>query len=176
MCIIITKAIRQSLTIPAHIPAISLVPVPAIIPVIPVPAKAIPAPVIHPAKAIPAQIVVIPVPVIRPVVVIPVPADIKDGQAVRIVVVYNTSCYGVGSTPTPPTKLITMVYSANKVNGNKQAYIDWVKNLAADLEGKAEEPKKQDIFPNSQDGDIATIKDLVGNFLAVLIDDSVTIK
>lgn len=69
-----------------------------------------------------------------------------------------------------------MVYSANKVNGNKQAYIDWVKNLAADLEGKAEEPKKQDIFPNSQDGDIATIKDLVGNFLAVLIDDSVTIK
>lgn len=69
-----------------------------------------------------------------------------------------------------------MTYNGNNVNENKDQYIDWLNNLASDIEKKQEEPKEHNIFPNSQDGDIATIKDLIGNFLAVLTDSTVTIK
>jgi len=69
-----------------------------------------------------------------------------------------------------------MTYNANNVKQIKEQYIEWAKNLASDIEKKQEEPKEHNIFPNSQEGDIATIKDLIGNFLAVLTDSTVTIK
>ncbi len=69
-----------------------------------------------------------------------------------------------------------MVYNGNNVKENKQEYIDWCKKLATEMEGKQEDPKEHTIFPNSSDGDIATIKDLIGSFLAVLTDTPVTIR
>lgn len=61
-----------------------------------------------------------------------------------------------------------MKYSADKIASDNKIFTDWAKNLAKDLEGKEEDKDKKDIFPNSEDGDVATIKDLVGNFVALL--------
>lgn len=58
----------------------------------------------------------------------------------------------------------------------KQDFIDWVKNLSMDLEGQPEDPSVKNIFPGSENGDIATIKDLVGNFLATLTNNQIEIK
>ena len=59
---------------------------------------------------------------------------------------------------------------------NKEEFISWLENMAADLDGKAEDPNVKDIYPGSENGDVATSKDLVGNFLAYLKNEPVEIK
>lgn len=61
-------------------------------------------------------------------------------------------------------------------DSNRQQYVDWLNNLATDLNGQEEDPNRKDIFPGSDNGDIATVKDVVGGFLATLTNQNVTIQ
>lgn len=56
----------------------------------------------------------------------------------------------------------------------KTEYISWLFSMKDVLEGK-EETKYNDIF-STDEGDIATAKDLVGNLLALLTNTKIEIK
>lgn len=58
----------------------------------------------------------------------------------------------------------------------KQQFTEWLKNMANDLNGAKEVVTEKNIYPNSEHGDVATSKDLVGNFLATLSGEPVTIN
>lgn len=58
----------------------------------------------------------------------------------------------------------------------KQQFINWLKNMAQDLNNRPEVATEKNVYPNSEHGDIATSKDLVGNFLATLSGEPVTIE
>lgn len=58
--------------------------------------------------------------------------------------------------------------------GNKQQWIEFLKNVKADLEGKPE-TKTNNIF-STNEGDTATAKDIAGAFLATLLNEKVEIK
>lgn len=58
----------------------------------------------------------------------------------------------------------------------KKQFIDWLTNMANDLDGRPEVKADKNVFPNSENGDIATCKDMVGNFLATLSGKDVTIN
>lgn len=57
----------------------------------------------------------------------------------------------------------------------KKQFTEWLKNMANDLNGKKEEVTEKNLYPGSEHGDVATSKDLVGNFLATLSGETVTI-
>jgi hypothetical protein len=57
----------------------------------------------------------------------------------------------------------------------KQQFIEWLKNMAKDLNGAKEIANDKNIYPNFEHGDVAASKDLVGNFLATLSGEPVTI-
>lgn len=58
---------------------------------------------------------------------------------------------------------------------NKADWIKWLENQKEILSGKAEVKSDSAIF-ETPDGDIATGKDLVGNLLALLTNQPVTIN
>jgi len=57
---------------------------------------------------------------------------------------------------------------------SKQSWIDWLDNQAAILKGKSELKSQNQIF-ETPEGDVATAKDLVGNLLATLTGNPITI-
>lgn len=57
----------------------------------------------------------------------------------------------------------------------KQEFIEWLRKMQADLNGAPEDQSVKNVFPASDTGDIGTAKDLVGNFLATLSGERVTI-
>lgn len=56
----------------------------------------------------------------------------------------------------------------------KEEFIAWLEEHAAHLNGKKQCPVQREIF-QTEEGDIATSKDLVGNLLATLSNKPVTI-
>jgi hypothetical protein len=56
----------------------------------------------------------------------------------------------------------------------KQEWIDWLDNQATVLNGKSQLKSQNQVF-ETPDGDVATGKDLVGNLLAILTGNPVTI-
>lgn len=68
-----------------------------------------------------------------------------------------------------------MEYQPITDSTKKQQFIDWLKNLVSDLNKRPEVKTDKNVFPNSEHGDIATSKDIVGNFLATLSGENVTI-
>lgn len=58
---------------------------------------------------------------------------------------------------------------------NKGEFIEWIRNLSNDIKDKLEDTNTKNIFPNSEAGDMATVKDLIGNLLATLEGKPVTI-
>jgi len=58
---------------------------------------------------------------------------------------------------------------------SKQQWIDWLTSQQNILNGKQEVKEQNQIF-ETPDGDIATGKDLVGNFLALLTNKTITIN
>lgn len=67
-----------------------------------------------------------------------------------------------------------MVYQPIKET-DKQKWIDWLTSQQTVLNGKSEDKEQNQIF-ETPDGDVATGKDLVGNLLALLTNQSVTIN
>jgi len=57
----------------------------------------------------------------------------------------------------------------------KQVWIDWLTSQQNVLNGKQEFPNQNTIF-ESEVGDVATGKDLVGNLLALLTNTEITIN
>lgn len=57
----------------------------------------------------------------------------------------------------------------------KQQWIDWLTSQQNVLNGKKEVKEQNQIF-ETPDGDVATGKDLVGNFLALLTNTKITIN
>lgn len=57
----------------------------------------------------------------------------------------------------------------------KETWVEWLNNQVEILSGKAEAKGSNTIF-ETPDGDVATGKDLVGNLLALLTNQSVTIN
>ena len=57
---------------------------------------------------------------------------------------------------------------------NKGEWIAWLEEHATNLNGKKQEPITRDLL-NTEEGDLGTIKDLVGNLLATLKNQPVTI-
>lgn len=60
-------------------------------------------------------------------------------------------------------------------DADKQTWIDWLNKQQTILDGKPEIKNLNQIF-ETPDGDIATGKDLVGNLLALLTNQTVEIK
>lgn len=58
---------------------------------------------------------------------------------------------------------------------SKQQWIDWLTSQQNVLNGKQEAKEQNQIF-ETPEGDIATGKDLVGNFLALLTNKTITIN
>jgi hypothetical protein len=58
---------------------------------------------------------------------------------------------------------------------SKQQWIDWLTSQQSVLNGKQEVKEQNQIF-ETPEGDIATGKDLVGNFLALLTNKTITIN
>ena len=58
---------------------------------------------------------------------------------------------------------------------SKQQWIDWLTSQQNVLNGKQEVKEQNQIF-ETPDGGIATGKDLVGNFLALLTNKTITIN
>lgn len=58
---------------------------------------------------------------------------------------------------------------------SKQQWIDWLNNSVKTLDGKAEN-KSDNAILQTPDGDVANMKDLVGNLLATLTNQTVTIN
>jgi hypothetical protein len=56
----------------------------------------------------------------------------------------------------------------------KQEWIDWLDNQASVLKGKPELKSQNQVF-ETPEGDVATGKDLVGNLLATLTGNPITI-
>ena len=50
----------------------------------------------------------------------------------------------------------------------KKDYVNWLDNLTTDIEKFDENPNERNIFPGAEHGDIAMIKDLIGQFKATL--------
>jgi len=57
----------------------------------------------------------------------------------------------------------------------KQSWIDWLTSQQNVLNGKKEVKEENAIF-ETPDGDVATAKDLVGNFLALLKNSTIKIN
>lgn len=57
----------------------------------------------------------------------------------------------------------------------KTEWVKWLKNQQEVLNGKPEEKSNNAIF-ETPDGDVANAKDLVGNLLATLTNETVTIN
>ena len=68
-----------------------------------------------------------------------------------------------------------MEYQPITDTAKKQQFIEWMKNLVTDLNKRPEVKTDKNVFPGSEHGDIATCKDIVGNFLATLSGETVTI-
>lgn len=68
-----------------------------------------------------------------------------------------------------------MTYTPVTDDAKKQQFITWLKNMANDLNKRPEVATDKNLYPNSEHGDVATSKDLVGNFLATLSGEPVTI-
>lgn len=58
---------------------------------------------------------------------------------------------------------------------NKQQWVDWLNSVKNSLEGKPENKTENSVF-ETPDGDVATGKDVVGNLLALLTNEQITIN
>lgn len=68
-----------------------------------------------------------------------------------------------------------LTYTPDKLKEKKPEFIKWLISLKDVLDGKNEVETENDLF-RSPDGDVASAKDLVGNFLAFLSEKPVTIN
>lgn len=57
----------------------------------------------------------------------------------------------------------------------KSQWIDWLENQKSILDGKQELKNENSVF-ETPDGDVATGKDLVGNLLAILKNETIKIN
>lgn len=68
-----------------------------------------------------------------------------------------------------------MEYQPIKTEEKKQEWIEFLKNLKGDINGREEDKNVKTLAPRYEYGDVALVKDLAGNLLATLTDETVTI-
>lgn len=71
---------------------------------------------------------------------------------------------------------IFMVYRFEDLKKRKEEYKNWLNQVREDLNGKREDTSVKEIFPGSENGDVATVKDIVGALLSLLTESDVTIN